>query len=398
MNWIKEILKSTASSEAPERYFWWAAVSAISAVTRRRIFLERWHYKLYPNLYVILVGPSGLRKSIPISLAQKLVERVDCTRVFSGRASIQAIIRELGKAYTLENKQIITDSIGFLLAPELDNLLVEDDHAPNLLLDLYDTFTKDKWKNILKSTSTDNLKNVYLTMFGASNETNLSLALPKSTTQGGLLARMSIVLEERKRLLNPLVRRPQFIPDYEELSKRLFEVSNLQGEFRWDNSVGEHYENWYNSFMTLESLEKTGTLDRLGDTVLKVAMCISLSYKNDLVFLKDDIDEAIFRCQECQTGMRKVFLGSGEHSLARATAHVLRILITRPNHMISRGKLLTQLFGEADVVDLDRIIDTLVQAGAVECIKQGMEEMVYKMSDETVSKFGRFVEEEKEGK
>ena len=393
--WIKEVLKATSSSEAPERYFWWSAVSAISAVTRRRIFLERWHYKLYPNLYVILVGPSGLRKSIPISLAQKLVERIDCTRVFSGRASIQAIIRELGKAHTLENKQILTDSVGFLLAPELDNMLVEDDHAPNLLLDLYDTFTKDKWKNILKSTSTDNLKNVYLTLLGASNETNLSMALPQSATHGGLLARTSIVLEEKKRLLNSLVRRPNFIPNYTELSKRLYEISNLSGEFRWDNNVDDYYDRWYTGFMTLEPLDKTGTLDRLGDTVLKVAMCVSLSSKDDLVFTKEDIEEAIFRCQECLVGMRKVFLGSGEHSLARATAHVLRILINRIDHSISRGKLLSLLFGEADVVDLDRIIDTLVQAGAIECVKCGMDEVVYKMSDETVSKFGKFVDEER---
>lgn len=397
MNWIDQVITATASSESPERYFWWSAVATISAITRRKILLERWTYKLYPNVYVILVGPSGLRKSIPIGLAQKLAEKIDCTRVFSGRASIQAIIRELGRAYTFENKLVLTDAHGFLISGELDNMLIEDEHAPNLLLDLYDTFTKDKWKNILKTTSTDNLKNVYLTLLGGSNETNLSLALPKSATHGGLVARTSIILEEKKRRLNSLVYKPEVVPEINDLAKRLFEISKLAGEFKFDNGVAEYYDKWYNSFMTLESLDKTGTLDRLPDTVLKVAMCISLATKDELVFTRFDIEEAIHRCLECTVGMRKVFLGSGEHSLAKPSAHILRVLLRRETHEISRTLLLRELHGLADAIDLDRIIDTYAQSGVIEVIKKGMEDAIYKMSDEMVGQFNRILKEE-EGK
>jgi len=382
-------MKSTEESESPARYFWWGAISAISAVIRRNISMARSYYRLYPNLYVILVGPSGMRKSIPIALTQKLVERVDCTRVFSGRASIQAIVKALGRAHTSENKRIITDSVGFLVNPELDDMLLEDKHMVVTLLNLYDTYTKDKWQNLLKVSGVDNLKNVYLTIFSGSNETNLALALPKSATSGGLVARTCIVLEEKKRRLNALVRPPKIIPDVNSLSKRLFEISNLSGVFTFDNLAGEYFEKWYNNFMTLESLDKTGTLDRLPDTALKVAICISLSYKDDLVLLKEDIEEAIFQCQDTIVGMKKVFLGSGEHSLANPTAQVLRILIGRKDHKISRSKLLRVLTGIADAIDLDRIIDTLAQSGVVEVVKVGMSEVEYLMRESIAKEFDR---------
>lgn len=395
MSWLNDILECTKESESPERYFWWSAIAAISAVIRRRIYLERHYYKLYPNLYIILVGPSGLRKSVPISLAEKLVNRINCTRVLNGRASIQAIIKELGKAYTCEDKSIITDAVGFLVSPELDTMLVKDDQIPGILMDIYDTYTKDKWKNTLvgKDNKGDNLKNIYLTLLGASNETNLMGIMSRQTTEGGLLARTLIILEEKKRRLNALVRRPDIVPNIQTLSKRLYEISNISGVFKFESRAGDKFEKWYDSYMLLESMDKTGTLDRLPDMALKVAMNISLSKKDELILTWDDIEEAIWVCQETIVGMRKVFLGSGEHSLAKPTAHVLRILVGRPDHKISRMRLLRDLYGEADAIDLDRIVDTMSQCGAIDVVNINGE-CFYQLKEEIIEQYKSILKEQ----
>src|SRR5574343_1347225 len=98
MGWIQQVLEEHSESESPQRFYYWSAMSAISACVRRNICLERYHYKLYPNIYVFVVARSGLRKGPPIALAQKLMNKVQCTKVIEGRASIQAVIRDLGKA------------------------------------------------------------------------------------------------------------------------------------------------------------------------------------------------------------------------------------------------------------------------------------------------------------
>lgn len=394
MNWLDDILSCTFESEAPERFFWWSGIASISAVVRRRIYIERYYYKLYPNVYIILVGPSGLRKSVPISLAEKLVSRINCTRVLNGRASIQAVIKELGKAYTCEDGSIVTDATGFLISPELDTMLIKDDQVPTILMDLYDTHTKERWKNVLvgKDNKGDTLKNVYLTILGASNETNLVGAMPKTATEGGLVARTNIILEERKRRINSLITEPLIIPNITGLSKRLFQISNLEGNFIFGDGIAVKFDRWYNSFMTLDSMDKTGTLDRLPDTILKIAMCISLANKDDLILLESDIEEAISKCQETIVGMRKVFLGSGEHNLARPTAHILRILIARPDHKQTRKRLLRELMGEADAIDLDRIVDTLNQRDCIDIINIGGE-ISYSLKEETVDQYKNILKE-----
>ena len=394
MSWLDDVLLSTEESESPQRYYWWASIAAISAVVRRRIYIERYYYKLYPNLYILLVGPSGVRKSTPISLVQKLVIRVDCTRVLAGRASIQAIIKELGKAYTCEDKSVITDAIGFLISPELDTMLIKDDSIPGLLMDLYDTHTKDTWKNILvgKDNKGDNLNNIYLTLLGASNETNLTGTMTKSTTDGGLVARMCVILEEHKSRINSLIIPPRVIPDINKLSARLFDISNLIGTFKFADGVDFKYDRWYKSFMKLESMDKTGTLNRLPDTILKVAMCISLAKRDELFITESDLEEAIYRCKETIVGMRKVFLGSGEHSLAKPTAHILRLLVGKIEHRISREKLLQALWGEADAIDLDRIVDTLCQAGAIE-IEKIDNETYYSLKSSVLESYNTILKE-----
>ena len=395
MTWIDEVLKCTSESEAPERYFWWSAICTISAITRRKIYLSRGGlYRLYPNVYVVLVGPSGLRKGNPIDLSKKLVDRVDNTKLISGRSSIEAVIRELGKVYTTESKNQIVDATCFLISSELTAMLVENEYAPGILMDLYDSHFHDKWRNILISRAPDKLKNVFITMFAATNETNLSFSWPKSAVNGGLVARTHIILEEKKRRLNALVQEVEFKPDIEKLSKRLFEIANLKGNFIFDSGVGPYFENWYHKFMTLESLDKTGTLDRLPDSALKVAMCISLSEKDDLVLTKDNVEEAIQRSLECIIGMKKVFLGTGEHSLVKPTTFLIRYLIKQPKHEISRRRILSELYGQADAIDLDRIVDTLVQSGTLEIIK-GDVEQIYKLTDSVIDKYESLKEEEK---
>lgn len=392
VSWIKEVMESTNESESPERYFYWAAISTISAVCRRNIYLDKYFYKLYPNIFVLLIGPSGLRKGVPISLAQKLVEKVHCTRVISGRGSIQGIVKDLAKAYTLPDSSIIKDAIGFLVSSEFDSMLVQDDSAFTLLTDLYDTHFKDDWKNIIKVAGTDHLKQIYLSLLGASNETNLAHAIPHNAVGGGFVARTVIVLEEKKRRLNPLTERPVRVPDYDKLSERLFKIANLKGTFTYSPEGKLFYEQWYEQFMNLENSDPTGTLERIHDTVLKVAMCISLSKKDELVLDKDDIEEAVEKCVECTAGMKRVFLGHGEHALAKPTAKVLKLLLTAPDNQLLRKKLLIALYGEADSLDLDRIMDTLVQSGAVESFNTS-QGALYKMPIDVVNKYIRLRKE-----
>ena len=385
-NWIQEVLSCTAESESPERYFYWAAVSAISAVCRRNVWLDRFFYTLYPNTFTLLIGPSGLKKSVPIGFAEKLVRMTDSTRVYSGRGSIQGIIKDLSKVYTHKSKNTSSDAKCFLVSSEFDAMLVSDEHAYSLITDLYDTHLKDEWRNIIKGAGTDELKNIYMTILGASNEENLNIALPKTALRGGFVARTMIIFEESEKCINPLTHAPKIRPNFEKLSERLIKISSLSGQFLWDDNAIKIYELWYEQLKRVQKTDQTGTLNRLHDTVLKVAMCLSLADKDDLILEQHNIEEAILNCENNIAGMKRVFLGHGRHPMADANAMVMKILLNRAGHRVTRKSLLSQLYGIADAVDLDRIIDTLSQSGAIVSDREG-NETGYTMPKEIAAKY-----------
>ena len=386
MDWIRDVLDCTAENEAPERYFWWSAISAISAVCRRNISLNRYFYRLFPNTFTLLIGPSGLKKGVPISLAEKLVRQTDITMIYNGRGSIQGIIKDLGKVYTHKNRTTSSDAKCFLVSPEFDTMLVDDDHAFSLLTDLYDTHLKDEWKNVIKGTGTDELKNIYMTILGASNENNLSMALPKSAVKGGFIARTCIIFEDTEKCVNPLTSPPKVVPNYQQLSKRLHQIANLGGEFIWDESAKQFYDEWYNILKGVQKTDATGTLNRLHDTVLKVAMCISLSKKDELVLERSDVEEATVKCEENVSGMRRIFLGHGRHPSAEVITEIFRIMLTKADGKVSRKALVGQLFGIADTIDMDKSLDTLIQGGHIESDREG-DTIIYRIRPEVIHQY-----------
>ena len=381
MSWIQDVVSSHSESESPEKFFYWAALTAISAVTRKNVYLDKFTYKLYPNIYTFLIAGSGMKKGLPVTLARKLVDKVNCTRVIMGRNSVQRVIQDLGKAYTLENGGVIKNAEGFLVSGELAAFLVKDADALTILTDIYDTHAyEDFWKNSLKGNGTgqvDKLLSPCLTLLGATNEEHFADAVPGNAIGGGFIARTFIVLANVGGQLNSLMYPPKQVVDINCLALGLREISNMKGEITIDIEGKKLYDNWYYGFMGKKFHDPTGTLRRLGDQVLKVACLLSLSNFR-LQITPDHIFEAITVCEECVNGMQQVTMGSGQQNLAASTKVIVRELILNPAHQVNKSILLHKYWGQFDDFDITRIAETLQAAGAIEIIPKG-KDTIYKM-------------------
>ena len=125
MTWLDELIVQHSELESPQSFWYWSGLCAISAVVKDQVYLERWAYKLYPNIYVMLHADSGLKKGPPVGLAKTLVKRVNNTRVISGRSSIQGILKELGTAQSTPGSgKVNAKSCGFIVASEFSSSLV----------------------------------------------------------------------------------------------------------------------------------------------------------------------------------------------------------------------------------------------------------------------------------
>jgi hypothetical protein len=214
---------------------------------------------------------------------------------------------------------------------------------------------------------------------GASNEPHFNAAIPPQDVAGGFIARTLLVYEDEKRTINSLMAAPTRQPDMNMLVNHLKEVAKLSGTFRIMPDAVLEYDKWYDDFQKVKIQDVTGTVDRIHDTILKVAMLVSLSDRLDLIITKDHINEAINACLECIANLKKMSMPSGKAPMARQTGLLLSELVKSPNQEISKLKFLQKYWGEVDAFDLERIVDTMQQANYI-TIKKDKGDLIYKLS------------------
>lgn len=394
MSWIDLVTEATKGSEAPERYFWWSAMAMLSATVKKNVWVDRYYYKLYPNIFVVLVSRrSGLRKGVPISLATRVLTEVNNTRIIEGRNTIESIIQELSTQRTTESI-VHSEAQGILLSGEWDTFLVENDHGLTILTALHNTHEHTNgWKYSIKSAPEQQLKAPCITLLAASNETLFNDMVQAKDIEGGFIARTFIVYESKRRGRNSLMERPEGIVETKVLAQHLKDVAQVEGEFILPPRTRKLYDKWYNRLCDVSDSydDRTGTLERTGDQVLKAAMLISLSKKLDKVIELEDLQEAIDQCEYCIAGVKKVTMGAGQSEIAPAVAKVLKLLIETDFHELSRLKLLQRLWPDIDAMVMDRVIETLTSSGAVITRRgHGKEGIIYTMPESVVSQYNGF--------
>ena len=391
-SWIQKVILSTEESEAPKRFYYWAALAALAAVTRKNVYLDKFQYKLYTNIFVALVTGSGGRKGGPVVLGRNLVEEVKCTRIVMGRNSMPQVIKDLSKAYSTEDGRIIKEAHGFLVSGELASFFVKDPDALTILTDLYDTHAYEKiWRNSLKGTGVDTLHSPCVTLLGATNEDHFSEAIPPNAIGGGFVARTFIIFENEMQCINPLLTPPAHIISMKDLSEYLHEVSKVTGQFRLSTAAITLYSAWYDMYAGSykHQHDPTGTNKRIHDGILKVAMLLSLAENFDMIVHKKHIEEALEECLKCTGGMKQVTMGQGKSNLAYATKLVMQELIRRPDHRLDRQKMLQKYWGQFDSFDLDRIVETLEGAGAITVQRVG-KTITYTMKQNVLEEYTKY--------
>lgn len=403
MSWIQTVMESTKEMESPTSFWYWSSLATISAVLKDNVWLDRGGaYLLYPNIYVMLLAGSALKKGPPIGLSKTLVRLVGNTTVIVGRSSIQGILKEMGAAETKPGGKIDKKSSAYVVASEFSSSLVEDPAAFNCLTDLYDRhYNIGEWKSLLKS-ETFSLTNPTLSMLVATNDPHLRDFVKEKDVFGGFFGRMFIIKEESVSKLNSLVRRLEHPPIPDELVKYLKELAKLRGKFLdLDGTVtGELYNEWYNDFYLKVKKQKiedpTGTIGRFGDSVLKVAMILSLSESPEMEISFSAMNEAIRVCEKFVEGIRRATINTkGKAQFADQKSIIINELLDRENHQISREQLLKKFWMHINSDELDIIMRSLDEAKLIKPHTMG-NQLVYIMSDKVAGELKNYLKAKKQ--
>lgn len=402
-SWIDSVLDECSHVETPRPWIWWSLVGAVSAVSANYYLRTLRGAVLYkPNLYIMLLGKSGLGKGFGINLAKLLVMKADVTRVVAGRSSIQAIVSELSKQKSRpDGKAAILDSRGFVINGELASAVISDVDALSILTDLYDGHYNPEWDNLLKVSGREKLKSPYIvTLFGSSPE-HFYDKIPAANIAGGYIARNLMVFEEKRfqdvdllddhldETTDDLVN-GYIVPKY---SEHLEKISKGGGRISYSEASGKLFNTWRKQWRTNQVDDKTGFGNRVPDHVLKVAMCLTLArYDNDKQINESDMSIAIEKVVHLTYSNKLAGSGRSVEPLANHSKTVVDLLLRAEDNQLRRKLLLTRCypFGLCETSVLDKITDALVEMNWITRERVGTgsnSDWLFKLSGEPLEEY-----------
>ena len=75
--WLGNYLNMVHDNEAPLAFHFWSGVSAFGACLRRNFVVDRKMWYLYPNFYLMIVGPTASLKSTSMNCATRIIENTN---------------------------------------------------------------------------------------------------------------------------------------------------------------------------------------------------------------------------------------------------------------------------------------------------------------------------------
>lgn len=316
-NWLSAYLEYTKESESPDNYHIWCALSSLSGVVRRNLFLDQGLYILFPNLYVALVGPPGrTAKSTALYLSKQLLRQVPSVKLGPDSCTREQLIKSMSGS-KLNNQcamTIYSTEFSSLIGPS-GILMIQ------FLLDIYDcnyTDPKKGWEYQTKHQGSDELINPFLSMLVCTTPSYLAESIPDNIVGHGFTSRMIFVHEEKERLINP---RPKEADANfaRSLIEDLRHISHISGQFKWENEEAQKtYDDFYQAlYRTIpEDHRLEGYHWRKKIHVLKVAMLLSLANDDSLLIRARDITMANHLLTDLEAKMARVFQSVGKYEYA----------------------------------------------------------------------------------
>lgn len=321
--WLGEYLNWCGGMEVPMAWHFWAGISVLAACCRRNFYLHTGSYPIFPSIYVCIVGPSGVGKSLCMqSAAKPMLESVnrhlrenplpsgndDSINLIPDRVTVATFLDHASISYKAEAQIEIdpatgkekrikavrrrrTDSAVCIIKDELCAFIGRDSIDGGswieMLLDLsngqaeYINPTQAKMRK---------LEGVAVTCLFGSAEENIRSKMHPSFMSGGMMGRiMWIHRMDSHRIfpvtspLDPLIR--------EELAKWLSSLTRSAPQ-----EILRHPETdrWWEQFYYNWAAEKedgdgrfSSWHNRMKDQILRVAMILALSDGRFTVQLTD---------------------------------------------------------------------------------------------------------------
>ncbi len=346
-SFVDQFIYHAGDNEVPREFYRWSAISLIAACVGDRVWMEKFRgSRLIPNLYVLLVGPSGSGKGVAIDAALKFIRNDDETNeglnamnIFRGKATAPHLVDFLSKrapkSFNPETNKDEPDltlpTYLYLITPELAFSTGDGPIADMFVKMMTELYTGGDY-TLQEGTRTSGHHKIHapvINWFGGSTEEWMVQSLSRAAIEGGFFARIVTVdghYNTKKRVYEP-----QYPDDYDEvcafLQKRVNWMLKVQGKVKWTKEAKRLAEQWYNDRQAPEDDAMLPTWKREDDMMRKFAMITMLDRRPDrLVISSKHVIEATRMLRKVQKIIPKLITISSSTPENEAIMFVRRVI------------------------------------------------------------------------
>jgi len=222
-DFIASYLAYTRETECPTFFHRWTAVTSLSAYLGRQIFFNHGHFTLYPNLYAMLIGSPGTKKSSAIKIGAKLLKQAGYNTFAAKKTRQEKFLMDLaeqstakdiaaggeGGGYDILDQNLWGESLEdeadsylhkppaecFIAADEFNNFIGQGNlDFVSILGELWDYEGVFDYK--LKNSKSVFIPNPTITILGGNTPTGFSQAFPVESIGQGFFSRLLLVYGE----------------------------------------------------------------------------------------------------------------------------------------------------------------------------------------------------------
>lgn len=347
----------TSHSEAPLAYHLFSALVGVGANVNRRVWFDMGYYRLFPNLGIIILGPSGIKKTSAANIMVNMLSELEMVKIYSEKLTPEQLIEAMKDMPQ-----------GLIYAPEMAVFLGRQRYMEGIV-PLITRFMDcpDVWSSETIMRGKKTLRDVAISSLMCSTLDWFITNTSEDVVSGGFIARNIIVSQEQSPRLEPIPK-PGDRQVRTNLMSELSSVHQLQGELTFTPRVMATYDAWYRDQkrrMGNQPHELLKTYyERKPDHVKRIAMCLHLADHCDLTLCPDCFDRALAILDWIEKFLpaivRRLFKTSMGHDqdLVLAT-------IKAAGGIIDHGMLMRRLQYKGDSKWLKNLVESLKEADQV---------------------------------
>lgn len=298
-DFISAYLNYVGETETPKIYHRWSCISMLGAYLGRDASLRFGHSNLHPNIYVMLIGTPGARKSTAIRISKRILSLAGYSNFSADRTTKEKFLLDLAGENTstelndVLDQNLFGDSASdddvremYIACDEFNDFIGNGNiEFISMLGNLWDF--EGKYENRIKNGKSVSINNPTISIIGGNTPVNFARAFPAEILGQGFFSRLLLIHGEStgRRITFPA------IPDEAETRSIVGHLQRCKQSTFGELQLSAHgkllVEKIYQGWKPIDDARFDSYSNRRLPHLLKLCLCIAASQS------KKAIDEAV---------------------------------------------------------------------------------------------------------